>query len=102
MGSAHGTITVEGHVRSEIVDTAAGASRGGCNLPVAHTGRRPYDTLSVDAVEAGSRRGCQVEFSRSTPGRIDVVNPGDKQAGQSTDVGAPVTPDLGRVRTVLR
>jgi uncharacterized protein (DUF2126 family)/transglutaminase-like putative cysteine protease len=98
----HPTITVDGPLRFELVDTAAGVSRGGCTYHVAHPGGRSYDTPPVNAVEAESRRGRRFESTGFTPGRIDLSDLHEKQARQSTDLGAPGILDLRRVRTVLR
>ncbi|BBZ61052.1 transglutaminase family protein [Mycolicibacterium monacense] len=98
----HPTITVDGPLRFELVDTAGGVSRGGCTYHVAHPGGRSYDTPPVNAVEAESRRGRRFEATGFTPGRIDLSDLREKQARQSTDLGAPGILDLRRVRTVLR
>ncbi|BBZ34015.1 transglutaminase family protein [Mycolicibacterium confluentis] len=98
----HPTITVDGPLRFELVDTAAGMSRGGCTYHVAHPGGRSYDTPPVNAVEAESRRGRRFEATGFTPGRVDLGDLREKQARQSTDVGAPGILDLRRVRTVLQ
>ncbi|WP_193043082.1 transglutaminase family protein [Mycolicibacterium baixiangningiae] len=98
----HPTITVDGPLRFELVDTAAGVSRGGCTYHVAHPGGRTYDTPPINAVEAESRRGRRFESTGFTTGRIDLSDLREKQARQSTDVGAPGILDLRRVRTVLR
>lgn len=97
----HPTITVDSPLRFELVDTATGTSRGGCTYHVAHPGGRSYDTPPVNAVEAESRRGRRFEASGFTPGTIDLSDLREKQARQSTDVGAPGILDLRRVRTVL-
>ncbi|KUI33847.1 DUF2126 domain-containing protein [Mycobacterium sp. GA-2829] len=98
----HPTITVDGPLRFELVDTAAEVSRGGCTYHVSHPGGRSYDTPPVNAVEAESRRGRRFESTGFTAGRIDLSALREKQARQSTDVGAPGILDLRRVRTVLR
>ncbi|MGB3486196.1 MAG: transglutaminase family protein [Mycobacterium sp.] len=98
----HPTITVDGPLRFELVDLAAGMSRGGCTYHVAHPGGRTYETPPVNAVEAESRRGRRFEASGFTPGRIDLSDIREKQARQSMDVGAPGILDLRRVRTVLQ
>jgi uncharacterized protein (DUF2126 family)/transglutaminase-like putative cysteine protease len=97
----HPTITVDGPLRFELVDLAAGMSRGGCTYHVSHPGGLAYDTPPVNAVTAESRRGSRFEARGFTPGRIDVSDIREKQARQSTDVGAPGILDLRRVRTVL-
>ncbi|OBB33237.1 transglutaminase [Mycolicibacterium peregrinum] len=97
----HPTITVDGPLRFELVDTATGTSRGGCTYHVAHPGGRSYDTPPVNAVEAESRRGRRFEAMGFTPGTIDLSDLREKQARQSTDLGAPGILDLRRVRTVL-
>ncbi|MBI5336967.1 MAG: transglutaminase family protein [Mycolicibacterium rufum] len=97
----HPTITVDGPLRIELIDTAAGVSRGGCTYHVSHPGGRSYDTPPVNAVEAESRRGRRFEATGFTPGTVDLAGLREKQARQSTDVGAPGILDLRRVRTVL-
>lgn len=98
----HPTITVDGPLRFELVDVAAVMSRGGCTYHVSHPGGRSYDTPPVNAVEAESRRGRRFEASGFTPGKVDLSDIREKQARQSTDVGAPGILDLRRVRTVLQ
>jgi uncharacterized protein (DUF2126 family)/transglutaminase-like putative cysteine protease len=98
----HPTITVDGPLRFELVDTANGVSRGGCTYHVSHPGGRSYETPPVNAVEAESRRGRRFEAAGFTPGQVDMSDIREKQARQSTDVGAPGILDLRRVRTVLR
>ena len=98
----HPTITVDGPLRFELVDTMTATSRGGCTYHVAHPGGRAYDTPPVNAVEAESRRGRRFEATGFTPGRVDMSDLREKQARQSTDTGAPGILDLRRVRTVLR
>ncbi|TRW84730.1 transglutaminase family protein [Mycolicibacterium sp. 018/SC-01/001] len=97
----HPTITVDGPLRFELVDTAAGVARGGCTYHVSHPGGRSYDTPPVNAVEAESRRGRRFEATGFTAGKVDLGDLREKQARQSTDVGAPGILDLRRVRTVL-
>ncbi|MUL84401.1 MULTISPECIES: DUF2126 domain-containing protein [unclassified Mycolicibacterium] len=97
----HPTITVDGPLRFELVDTATGTSRGGCTYHVAHPGGLFYDSPPVNAVEAESRRGRRFEATGFTPGDIDLSDLREKQARQSTDLGAPGILDLRRVRTVL-
>jgi uncharacterized protein (DUF2126 family) len=97
----HPTITVDGPLRFELVDTVTGVSRGGCTYHVAHPGGRAYDAPPVNAVEAESRRGRRFEATGFTPGKVDLADIREKQARQSTDVGAPGILDLRRVRTVL-
>ena len=98
----HPTITVDGPLRFELVDTATGTSRGGCTYHVSHPGGRSYDRPPVNAVEAESRRGRRFETTGFTPGNVDMSDIREKQARQSTDVGAPGILDLRRVRTVLQ
>jgi uncharacterized protein (DUF2126 family)/transglutaminase-like putative cysteine protease len=97
----HPTITVDTPLRFELIDTATGTSRGGCTYHVAHPGGRSYDTPPVNAVEAESRRGRRFEATGFTPGALDMSDIKEKQARQSTDLGAPGILDLRRVRTVL-
>ena len=97
----HPTITVDGPLRFELVDTAAGVARGGCTYHVSHPGGRSYDTPPVNAVEAESRRGRRFEATGFTAGAVDLQDLREKQARQSTDVGAPGILDMRRVRTVL-
>ncbi|CAN5370435.1 transglutaminase family protein [soil metagenome] len=98
----HPTITVDGPLRFELIEVASGMSRGGCTYHVAHPGGRAYDSPPVNAVEAESRRGRRFEASGFTPGKVDMSAIREKQARQSTDVGAPGILDLRRVRTVLQ
>ncbi|MGE0216034.1 DUF2126 domain-containing protein [Mycolicibacterium sp.] len=98
----HPTITVDGPLRFELIDAATGVSRGGCTYHVAHPGGRAYDTPPVNAVEAESRRSRRFEATGFTPGKVDLAGLREKQARQSTDVGAPGILDLRRVRTVLQ
>ena len=98
----HPTITVDGPLRFELVDMATGTSRGGCTYHVSHPGGRSYDSPPVNAVEAESRRGRRFEATGFTPGNVDISDIREKQARQSTDVGAPGILDLRRVRTVLQ
>jgi uncharacterized protein (DUF2126 family)/transglutaminase-like putative cysteine protease len=98
----HPTITVDTPLRFELVDTATGTSRGGCTYHVSHPGGRSYDAPPVNAVEAESRRGRRFEATGFTPGALDMADIREKQARQSTDLGAPGILDLRRVRTVLQ
>jgi uncharacterized protein (DUF2126 family) len=98
----HPTITVDGPLRFELVDTVTGVSRGGCTYHVSHPGGRAYDNPPVNAVEAESRRGRRFDATGFTPGKVDMSDIREKQARQSTDVGAPGILDLRRVRTVLQ
>ncbi len=98
----HPTITVDGPLRFELVDAVTGMSRGGCTYHVSHPGGRSYDDPPVNAVEAESRRGRRFEAIGFTPGQVDMSDIREKQARQSTDVGAPGILDLRRVRTVLQ
>ncbi|HJT94771.1 MAG TPA: transglutaminase family protein, partial [Mycobacterium sp.] len=98
----HPTITVDGPLRFELVDTVTGMSRGGCTYHVSHPGGRSYDNPPVNAVEAESRRGRRFEATGFTPGKVDMSDLREKQARQSTDMGAPGILDLRRVRTVLQ
>jgi uncharacterized protein (DUF2126 family)/transglutaminase-like putative cysteine protease len=97
----HPTITVDAPLRFELVDTVTGMSRGGCTYHVSHPGGRAYDNPPVNAVEAESRRGRRFEATGFTPGKVDLSDLREKQARQSTDMGAPGILDLRRVRTVL-
>jgi uncharacterized protein (DUF2126 family)/transglutaminase-like putative cysteine protease len=98
----HPTISVDGPLRFELLDTATGTSRGGCTYHVSHPGGRAYDEPPVNAVEAESRRSRRFETVGFTPGPADMAAIREKQARLSTDVGAPGILDLRRVRTVLR
>src|SRR6476661_867047 len=98
----HPTITVDGPLRFELVDTVTGVSRGGCTYHVSHPGGRAYDSPPVNAVEAESRRGRRFDATGFTPGKVDMSDIREKQARQSTDVGAPGILDLRRMRTVLQ
>jgi len=98
----HPTITVDTPLRFELVDLSTGTSRGGCTYHVSHPGGRAYDTPPVNAVEAESRRSRRFEAHGFTPGRIDLADLREKQARQSTDIGAPGILDLRRVSTVLQ
>jgi uncharacterized protein (DUF2126 family)/transglutaminase-like putative cysteine protease len=98
----HPTITVDGPLRFELIDTSTGMSAGGCTYHISHPGGRAYDAPPVNAVEAESRRSRRFEATGFTPGRIDIAGIREKQARLSTDVGAPGILDLRRVRTVLR
>jgi uncharacterized protein (DUF2126 family)/transglutaminase-like putative cysteine protease len=98
----HPTITVDGPLRFELVDTASGMSRGGCTYHVSHPGGRAYEGPPVNAVEAESRRSRRFEATGFTPGPVDLSEIREKQARLSIDVGAPGILDLRRVRTVLR
>ena len=98
----HPTITVDSPLRFELIDAVSGVSRGGCTYHVSHPGGRSYDAPPVNAVEAESRRGRRFEASGFTPGKADLAGLREKQARQSTDVGAPGVLDLRRVRTVLQ
>ncbi|MCW2558282.1 MAG: hypothetical protein JWP55_2246 [Mycobacterium sp.] len=98
----HPTITVDGPLRFELIDAGTGMSRGGCTYHVSHPGGRSYENPPVNAVEAESRRGRRFEATGFTPGQVDMSDIREKQARQSTDVGAPGILDLRRVRTVLR
>ena len=97
----HPTITVDGPLRFELIDSATDTSRGGCTYHVSHPGGRAYDTPPVNTVEAESRRGRRFEATGFTPGQVDMSDIREKQARQSTDVGAPGILDLRRARTVL-
>ncbi|MGU3503206.1 transglutaminase family protein [Mycobacterium sp. C31M] len=98
----HPTITVDVPLRLELIDTVTGMSKGGCTYHVAHPGGRAYETPPVNAVEAESRRGRRFEATGFNAGRVDMAQIREKQARQSTDMGAPGILDLRRVRTVLR
>jgi uncharacterized protein (DUF2126 family)/transglutaminase-like putative cysteine protease len=97
----HPTITVDGPLRFELVDTVTGMSRGGCTYHVSHPGGRAYDDPPVNAVAAESRRGSRFEATGFTPGQVDMSDIREKQARLSTDIGAPGILDLRRMRTVL-
>jgi uncharacterized protein (DUF2126 family)/transglutaminase-like putative cysteine protease len=98
----HPTISVDGPLRFELVDTATGTSRGGCTYHVSHPGGQAYDEPPVNAVVAESRRSRRFETTGFTPGPADMAGIREKQVRLSTDVGAPGILDLRRVRTVLR
>jgi uncharacterized protein (DUF2126 family)/transglutaminase-like putative cysteine protease len=98
----HPTITVDGPLRFELVDLSSGTSRGGCTYHISHPGGLAYEKPPVNAVEAESRRGSRFEATGFTPGKVDMSDIREKQARQSTDVGAPGILDMRRVRTVLR
>ncbi len=98
----HPTITVDGPLRFELIDTATGMSRGGCTYHVSHPGGRAYDEPPVNAVEAESRRSRRFEATGFTPSPVDIADIREKQARLSTDLGAPGILDLRRARTVLR
>ena len=98
----HPTITIDGPLRFELVDTVAAVSRGGCTYHVSHPGGLAYDNPPVNAVEAESRRGPRFDATGFTAGKVDMSDIREKQARQSTDVGAPGILDLRRVRTVLQ
>jgi len=98
----HPSIGVDAPLRIELIDTVTGTSKGGCTYHVSHPGGRAYDTAPVNAAEAESRRGRRFEPHGFTPGRVDLAGLREKQARQSTDMGAPGILDLRRVRTVLR
>jgi uncharacterized protein (DUF2126 family) len=98
----HPTITVDAPLRFELVDLSSGTSRGGCTYHVSHPGGLAYEKPPVNAVEAESRRGSRFEATGFTPGKVDMSDIREKQARQSTDVGAPGILDMRRVRTVLR
>lgn len=98
----HPSISIDTPLRFELIDLATGTSRGGCTYHVGHPGGRAYDVPPVNAVAAESRRGSRFEAHGFTSGRIDLDDLREKQARQSTDVGAPGILDLRRVRTVLR
>lgn len=98
----HPTISVDGPLRFELVDTATGMSQGGCTYHVSHPGGRAYDGPPVNAVEAESRRSRRFEATGFTPRPLDMADIREKQARLLTDLGAPGILDLRRVRTVLR
>lgn len=98
----HPTITVDAPLRFELIDAVSGVSRGGCTYHVSHPGGRSYDSPPVNAVEAESRRGRRFEATGFTARKADLAGLREKQARQSTDVGAPGILDLRRVRTVLQ
>ena len=80
----HPTITVDGPLRFELIDTATGMSRGGCTYHVSHPGGRAYDNPPVNAVEAESRRGRRFEATGFTPGQGRHVRH-SREAGASVD-----------------
>jgi uncharacterized protein (DUF2126 family)/transglutaminase-like putative cysteine protease len=98
----HPTISVDGPLRFELIDTATGMSRGGCTYYVSHPGGMAYDEPPVNAVAAESRRSRRFDATGFTPAPVDIAAIREKQARLSTDVGAPGILDLRRVRTVLK
>ena len=98
----HPSITVDGPLRFEVIDMTTGTSRGGCTYHISHPGGRSYDSPPVNAVEAESRRGRRFEAHGFTPRPVDVAEIRERQARQSTDIGAPGILDLRRMRSVLR
>ena len=79
----HPTITVDGPLRFELVDTATAMSRGGCTYHVSHPGGRSYD----DA--ARQRRGGRV--APGPPLRGDRLHTGPgRHVRHPREAGAPV------------
>ena len=99
----HPTITVDGAAalrarRHRDRDRRAAAAPTTCRIPAAGptTARRSTRSRPSRAAAAASRR------PGSPPGTVDMSDIREKQARQSTDVGAPGILDLRRVRTVLQ
>ena len=97
----HPTITVDGPLRFELVDLpparrAAAARTTSPTLAAVPTTPRPSTPWRPSrGAAAGSRR------PGSRRAQVDMSDIREKQARQSTDVGAPGILDLRRVRTVL-
>ena len=85
----HPTIGVHGPLRIEVVDRHRRRSLGGCTYYVSHPDGRSYDTLPVNAEEAGARlRARFVPFGHS-PGELHIPEP-------VVDPDQPFTLDLRR------
>ena len=79
----HPTITVDGPLRFELVDTASGASRGGCTYHVSHPGGRSVRH------SARQRGGGRVEAR--PPVRGDRVHPRSRRhLRHSREAGTPI------------
>ena len=99
-------------MKIRILFLAAALLSGACGTPATAPSFRTSATVvlttglndrqqPVNAVEAESRRGRRFEATGFTAGALDLSDIREKQARQSTDVGAPGILDLRRVRTVL-
>ncbi|MAQ17177.1 MAG: IMP dehydrogenase [Sandaracinus sp.] len=91
----HPTIGVHGPLRIEVVDERRRRSLGGCTYHVAHPDGRSYETLPVNAEEAGARRRARFVPFGHTPGELHVPRP-------DVDPDMPLTLDLRRVPAGLR
>ena len=98
----HPTIEVHSPLVFDLVDVAAGQSRGGCTYHVVHPGGRSYDDAPVNAVAAESRRNRRFEEIGYSSGVMDTAALREIRARIATDVGAPGILDLRRVSSVLR
>jgi uncharacterized protein (DUF2126 family)/transglutaminase-like putative cysteine protease len=98
----HPTIEVHSPLVFDLVDIAAGQSRGGCTYHVVHPGGRSYDDAPVNAVAAESRRNRRFEEIGYSSGVMDTAALREIRARIATDVGAPGILDLRRVSSVLR
>ena len=84
----HPTITVDGPLRFELVDTASEMSRGGCTYHVSHPGGRSYDTPS------GQRGGGRVAAWASVRGHR--VHPGQGRHVRHPGEAGPAIHGRGR------